>query len=88
VSYICPPAELDRTLAAVLDRCRAASPTATAHTKRLLHESFHHDPRVMIEELIRLQDDCMTSWELTEANRAWQEKREARFFPPPARSAE
>ena len=26
-----------------------AAPTATAHTKRLLHESFHRDPRAMIE---------------------------------------
>jgi hypothetical protein len=25
----------------------------------------------------------MTSWEIEEANRAWDEKREARFFPPP-----
>jgi hypothetical protein len=25
---------------------------------------------------------CMRSWELAEANRAWGEKREARFYPP------
>lgn len=88
VSYVCPTAELDRTLATVLDRCRAASPTATAHTKRLLQESFHRDPRAMVEELVLRQDDCMTSWELVEANRAWQEKREARFVPRPSPGVE
>jgi len=83
VTRVCAPADLDRTLAAVLDRCRAAAPTATAHTKRLLHESFHRDPRTLIEEMLRLQDQCMTSPEMEEANAAWQEKREARYVPPP-----
>jgi len=32
---------------------------------------------------MRAQAACMTSWEIGEANRAWDEKREARFFPPP-----
>ncbi|MGH7264910.1 MAG: hypothetical protein ACREMB_08675 [Candidatus Rokuibacteriota bacterium] len=27
--------------------------------------------------------ECMRSWEMAEANRAWDEKREARFHPPP-----
>lgn len=83
VNRVCSPPAVDRTLAAVLERCRAAAPTATAHTKRLLHESFHDDPRVLIEEALRLQDACMASWEIQEANLAWQERREARFFPPP-----
>jgi hypothetical protein len=38
----------------------------------------------MIEALVRAQHDCMTSWEIGEANRAWQERREAVFYPPPA----
>ncbi|PYN13884.1 MAG: hypothetical protein DME06_05935, partial [Candidatus Rokuibacteriota bacterium] len=71
------------TLAAVLERCRAAAPTATGHTKRLLHASFHRDPRELIEELLRRQAECMTSWEMEEANAAWREKRAARFFPRP-----
>jgi enoyl-CoA hydratase/carnithine racemase len=84
VNRVCAPGDLDATLAAVLDRCRAAAPTATAHTKQLLNDSFHHDPRDLIEEMLRRQDACMRSWELDEANAAWQEKREARFVPPPA----
>ena len=76
-------ADLDRTLRSVIDKVRAASPTAAAHTKRLLHESFHRDPRVVIEDLVRAQNACMGSWEIDEANRAWTEKREAVFYPPP-----
>lgn len=83
VNRVCPTAELERAVASVIEKARAAAPTATAHTKRLLHESFHHDPRAMIEEIVRTQNECMGSWETAEANRAWQEKREARFYPPP-----
>src|SRR5205809_5964007 len=60
----------------------AASPTAAAHTKRLLHESFHRDPRAMIEDVVKAQNECMHSWEMDEANRAWRERREAVFYPP------
>ncbi len=74
---------LDAELATLVRKAFEASRTATGHAKRLLHESFHMDPRAMIEEVIRAQNDCMTSWELREANRAWGEKREARFYPPP-----
>ena len=81
VTRVCAAGELEGTLAAVLERCRAAAPTATAHTKRLLHASFHRDPRELIEELLRRQAECMTSWEMEEANAAWREKRAARFFP-------
>jgi enoyl-CoA hydratase/carnithine racemase len=83
VNRVCALADVEQTLADVLDRCRTAAPTAVAHTKRLLHDSFHHDPRSLIEEVLRRQDDCMTSWEMREANLAWRERREARFFPPP-----
>src|SRR2546426_6678273 len=41
-----------RTLQSIVAKARAASPTAAAHTKRLLHESFHRDPRVVIEDLV------------------------------------
>jgi len=82
VNWVCAAADLDRTLRSVIDKVRAASPTAAAHTKRLLHESFHRDPRVVIEDLVRAQNACMGSWEIDEANRAWTEKREAVFYPP------
>jgi enoyl-CoA hydratase/carnithine racemase len=85
VNWVCAPAALEATLTGVIARARTASPTAAAHTKRLLHESFHRDPRAAIEDLVRAQTDCMASWEIEEANRAWQEKREAVFYPPPRR---
>ena len=87
VNWVCAPAALDATVAGIVAKCREAAPTATAHTKRLLHESFHTDPRAMVEEIIRTQTDCLESWEMTEANAAWTEKREARFIPPPSRAA-
>ena len=65
-----------------MDKSFHASRTATGHAKRLLHASFHTDPRSLIEELVRAQSDCMASWEIAEANRAWDDKREARFYPP------
>ncbi|MEK7714251.1 MAG: enoyl-CoA hydratase/isomerase family protein, partial [candidate division NC10 bacterium] len=81
VNWVCAPSEVEEALAGVVARARGASPTAAAHTKRLLHESFHRDPRTMIEDVVRAQQDCMASWEIDEANRAWQDKREAVFWP-------
>ncbi|HET8577388.1 MAG TPA: enoyl-CoA hydratase/isomerase family protein [Methylomirabilota bacterium] len=83
VNWVAPSEELDAQLAAIVEKTFHASRTATGHAKRLLHASFHTDPRAMIEEVIRAQNDCMRSWELREANRAWDGKREARFYPPP-----
>ena len=84
VNWVCAPAELEATLARLLERLRHQAPTANAHIKRLLHESFHRDPRAIIEDIMAAQRDCMDSWEIDEANRAWQEKREAVFRPRPA----
>jgi hypothetical protein len=81
---VCAPAEVDAVLAALLDRLRHQAPTANGHIKRLLHASFHADPRALVEEVLRAQDDCMRSWEAAEANRAWKEKREPVFHPRPA----
>ncbi len=81
VNWVCAPADVEEALADVVASARGASPTAAAHTKRLLHESFHRDPRTMIEDVVRAQQDCMASWEIDEANRAWREKREAVFWP-------
>ncbi|MBI4594168.1 MAG: enoyl-CoA hydratase/isomerase family protein [Candidatus Rokubacteria bacterium] len=86
VTWVCAPEERERTLATAIAKVRTASPTAAAHTKRLLQESFHADPRAMVEELARAQRACLASWEIAEADRAWQEKREAVFHPrPPGR---
>ena len=83
VNWVAPAAQLDALVATIIEKSRHAAPTATAHTKRLLHESFHRDPRALIEEVVRAQNDCMESWETEEANRAWLEKREAIFHPRP-----
>jgi hypothetical protein len=37
----------------------------------------------MIEEVVQAQNECMASWEMDVANRAWDERREARFYPKP-----
>ena len=84
VNWVVPAADLEGELAAIAGKAQRASRTATGHAKRLLHASFHTDPRAMIEDVMRAQAACMASWEVEEANRAWDEKREARFFPPPA----
>ena len=79
VNWVCPAAEVDAAVARVIASVRKAAPTATAHTKRLLHESFHRDPRAMIEAVVRSQNACMATWETAEANRAWREGREAEY---------
>jgi enoyl-CoA hydratase/carnithine racemase len=83
VNWTCPTAEVDATVARLLERLRHQAPTANAHIKRLLHDSFHRDPRTAIEDVLAAQRACMESWETVEANRAWQEKREAVFHPRP-----
>jgi enoyl-CoA hydratase/carnithine racemase len=85
VNWVCPRAEVEATLARLLERLRHQAPTANAHIKRLLHDSFHRDPRALVEDVLDAQRDCMESWETAEANRAWQEKREAVFYPRPSR---
>jgi enoyl-CoA hydratase/carnithine racemase len=84
VNWVCPAAAVDEHVGRLVDKARTAAPTALAETKRLLHASFHTDPRALVEELLRAQHRCMTSWEMDEANRAWQERREAIYHPRPA----
>jgi enoyl-CoA hydratase/carnithine racemase len=82
VNWVVPAAQVDAKLAAIIEKAFHASRTATGHAKRLLHASFHTDPRTMIEEIMRAQDDCMTSWEAEAANRAWDvAKQDVRFYP-------
>ena len=84
VTRVCAPGEVEPALGALLERLRHQAPTANGHIKRLLHVSFHADPRSLIEDVLRAQDDCMRSWEVDEANRAWTEKREAVYHPKPS----
>jgi enoyl-CoA hydratase/carnithine racemase len=83
VNWVVPADAFDVELRRVIDKCLEAAPTASRHTKRLLLASFHADPRALIDDVVAAQMECMRSWELAEANRAWDERREARFFPPP-----
>jgi enoyl-CoA hydratase/carnithine racemase len=83
VNWVVPASDVEARLAAIVGKAFGASRTATGHAKRLLHASFHTDPRAMIEEVMRAQDACMASSEISEANRAWDEQREATFYPPP-----
>ena len=87
VNWVVPAERLDGELTSIVTKAFHASRTATGHAKRLLHASFHEDPRAFIEDVLRAQAECMASWEIREANRAWDEKREARFYPPPAPQA-
>jgi enoyl-CoA hydratase len=84
VNWVCTESELDARIAGILQRVKEMAPTATAHTKRWLHESFHRDPRTAVDDLVRSQEACWASGEADEANRAWDEGRPARFYPPPA----
>lgn len=83
VNWVVPAKAFDAELRRVIDKCLEAAPTAARHTKRFLLASFDHDPRQLIDEVVAAQMECMRAWELAEANRAWDEQREARFFPPP-----
>lgn len=87
VNWVVKPGEIDGRLAEIVGKAFHSSRTATGHAKRLLHASFHTDPRAMIEDVVRAQDACMASWEIAEANRAWDARREAVFYPPPAEPA-
>ncbi len=84
VTWVCPLAEVDRAIASVIERVRQQAPTANAHIKRLLNESFHRDPRTMAEEVMTAQLECLASDETAEANRAWlANKTDPATFPSP-----
>ena len=83
VNWVVPAAAVDAKLGEIVEKAFHASSTAMGHAKRLLHASFHTDPRDMIEEIMRAQQDCMTSWEVEAANRAWDaSETDVRFYPP------
>jgi enoyl-CoA hydratase/carnithine racemase len=86
VNWVVPADELSVRLDALVESSFYASRTAIAESKRLLQESFHRDPRTMVEELIASELKCHTSWELQVANDAWSKRQaEVRFFPRPSR---
>ena len=85
VNRVCATAELEATLGALVARLRQQAPTANGHIKRLLHESFHRDPRAAVEDVMAAELECLASWETAEANRAWVERRTepVTFYPRP-----
>jgi enoyl-CoA hydratase/carnithine racemase len=84
VNWVVPAHQLQARLNEVVESAVHASRTAIAHSKHLLQQSFHRDPRTMIDELVAAEMACHASWELQLANRAWSDRHaEVRFFPPP-----
>jgi len=83
VNWVVPANDLQGRLDEIVDAALHASRTAVAETKRLLQQSFHRDPRAMIDELIEAQMRCHASWELAKANTAWTTNRQAEvhYFP-------
>jgi enoyl-CoA hydratase/carnithine racemase len=82
VNWIAPADQLQARLDEILDSSFYASRTAVAESKRLLQQSFHRDPRSMVEELVAAEMNCHDSWELQVANQAWsQRESEVRYFP-------
>jgi enoyl-CoA hydratase/carnithine racemase len=82
VNWVAPADQLQAKLAAILEEAFHASRTAVGESKRLLQQSFHRDPRSMVEELVQAQMVCHASWELAVANQAWARREsEVRFFP-------
>jgi enoyl-CoA hydratase/carnithine racemase len=87
VNWVVPAAQLQPRLDELLDSAFHASRTAVAESKRLLQQSFHRDPRSMVEELVAAEMVCHASWELQAANAAWSRREaEVRFFPRPTAS--
>jgi enoyl-CoA hydratase/carnithine racemase len=81
LTRVVPRDELDAALADLLAKSFQASRTAVAESKRLLQQSFHRDPRTMVDDLVEAEMKCHQSWELELANAAWQRREEVRFFP-------
>jgi enoyl-CoA hydratase/carnithine racemase len=82
VNWVVPAADVEHAVAEVVDKAAHASRTAVAESKRLLFQSFHENPRHMIEALVESEAACDRSWELQHANEAWSRKAgDVRFYP-------
>src|SRR5215468_3038666 len=51
VNWVVPASQINAKLGEIVEKAFHASRTATGHAKRLLHASFHTDPRDMIEDV-------------------------------------
>jgi len=81
---VVPRDELQSKLDEIVESAFHASRTAVAESKRLLQQSFHRDPRSMVEDLVAAAMTCHTSWELQLANEVWSRREgEVRFYPRP-----
>lgn len=83
LNWVVPSNQLEAKLAEIVEQAFHASRTAVAHSKRLLLESFHRDPRAMLDDLLAAQRACHASWELRRANEAWGRKEDVRYVEPP-----
>lgn len=83
VNWVAASDQLEETLQDIVDKSFHTSRTAVAESKRLLLQSYHCDPRKMVDELVAAQMRCYASWELAAANAAWSQKEDVRFFPGP-----
>ena len=83
VNWVVPSNRIDAKLTEIVDSAFHASRTAVAECKRLLLQSFHRDPRGMVDELVASEMRCYASWELQAANAAWSRKEDVRYFPRP-----
>ena len=81
LNWVVPANQLQNTLQDIVDKSFHASRTAVAESKHLLLESFHRDPRGMVDNLVAAEMRCHASWELAAANAAWSSKSDVRFFP-------
>jgi len=83
VNWVVPAEQLDATLQDIVEQTAHASRTAIGLSKRLLLESFHRDPRTMVDALVEAEHACFASWELKHANAAWSRDKSAdvRYFP-------
>jgi enoyl-CoA hydratase/carnithine racemase len=84
VNWVVAADHLQDKLHAIVEQAFHASRTATAESKHLLLESFHRDPRSMVDELVAAEMKCYASWELALANAAWSRREDVRYFPRPA----
>src|SRR5262249_52253308 len=86
INWVVPAEQLEARLEDVLEQTAHASRTAVALSKQLLLESFHRDPRTMIDDLVAAEMACYDSWELQAANDASSRTGadHRRFIPRPA----
>jgi enoyl-CoA hydratase/carnithine racemase len=82
VNWVAPANDLQAHLERLVESSFYASRTAVAESKRLLQQSFHRDPRSMVDDLVAAEMRCHDSWEFRAANEGWDRREtEVRFFP-------